>query len=150
MVGVNSEIVKRMLKPGADLRPTPAGGRAQDIDPNRLPGIRDELGLFTRTAGNITQVKPEVVSWKVSGKLLAVASRGLAGDHPRSASPILGHEIRLSQKGTAYRLQLPEGSQVDWQAADNLKRTPSVWIACRVKGGYSAAEPLRAGGSIPR
>ena len=77
--GVSSEVIKTMMNPGAGT--TVAGPAAVAKNPNWPAEIPNELGLYTKVEGKVSYLEPEVVTWKVRGKLMGAATRGLAGGH---------------------------------------------------------------------
>ena len=96
--GVSSEIIKTMMNPSIGTGATAAGGSTRSKDPNWPRGIPDELGLYTEVKGKITQLEPEVVTWKIRGKLMAVATRGFGGGHQNGV---------VRGRNSSYQVSMP-------------------------------------------
>ena len=60
-----------------------------------------------------------------------------------------GYGISLRHAAKVWSVQLPNGSEAKWTAADNIGQAPYVEITCRAPGGYSDPQPLRATWTIP-
>ena len=78
---MSSGVIKTMMNPVAGSGAAVAGPVAEARDPNWPAEIPNELGLDTNVEGKVTYLEPEVVTWKVRGKLMGAATRGLAGGH---------------------------------------------------------------------
>ena len=79
--GVSSGAIKAMMNPAAGSGAAAAGPVAEARDPKSPAEIPNELGLYTEVEGKVTHLEPEVVAWKVRGKLMGAVTRGLAGGH---------------------------------------------------------------------
>lgn len=111
-VGVSSEIIKTMMNPSIGTDATAAGSGAEAKDPNWPSEIPDELGLYTKVNGRITQLEPEVVSWKARGKLMAVATRAFAGAHKNGVVRGRNSRYQVSMPLELF-IVVPEGTSAN-------------------------------------
>ena len=79
--GVSSEIIKTMMNPGIGPSASVTNASGVARDPRWPTEIPNELGIYMKINGKTTYIEPEVVTWKVRGKLMGIATRGLAGIH---------------------------------------------------------------------
>lgn len=81
--GVSSEIIKTMINPAIGTGSSSSSGTAtaEERDPRWPADIPNELGVYTKFDGRTSYIEPEVVTWKARGKLMAIATRGLGGNH---------------------------------------------------------------------
>lgn len=110
--GVSSEIIKTMMNPAAGAGPTVASPAAEAEDPNWPAEIPDELGLYTEVEGRVTQLEPEVVTWKVRGKLMGVVTRGLAGGHQNGVVRGRNSRYQISMPLELF-IVVPEGTSAN-------------------------------------
>ena len=78
---MSSGVIKTRMNSVAGSDAAVAGPVAEARDPNRPAEIPHELGLYAKVEGNVTHLEPEVVTWKVRGKLMGAVSRELAAGH---------------------------------------------------------------------
>lgn len=78
---MSSGVIKTRMNSVAGSGAAVAGPVAEARDPNRPAEIPNELGLYAKVEGNVTHLEPEVVTWKVRGKLMGAVSRELAAGH---------------------------------------------------------------------
>ena len=110
--GVSSEIIKTMMNPVIGSGAAAAGASKGTKDPNWPSEIPDELGLYTKVNGTMTQLEPEVVSWKVRGKLMAVATRGFAGGHQNGVVRGRNSRYQISMPLELF-IVVPEGTSAN-------------------------------------
>ena len=110
--GVSSEIIKAMINPAAGTGASGGSGSAQARDPNWPPDIPDELGLYTRTDGKVTQLEPEVVAWKARGRLMSFATSGLVGDHKNGVVKGRNSRYQVSMPSEVF-IVVPEGASAN-------------------------------------
>ena len=110
--GVSSEIIKAMLNPAADSGASAGMGSAKARDPHWPPEIPDELGLYTRTEGKVTQLEPEVVTWKARGKLMSFATSGLVGNHQNGVVRGRNSRYQVSMPSEFF-VVVPEGTSAN-------------------------------------
>ena len=60
--GVTSEIIKAMMNPAAGTGGTAGSASTGAKDPNWPQEIPEELGIYTKVDGKVTQLEPEVVT----------------------------------------------------------------------------------------
>lgn len=109
---VSSEVIKAMINPNAGSSATADDARAEAEDPNWPPEIPNELGLYTKVEGEITQLEPEVVTWKVRGKLMAVATRGFGGGHQNGVVRGRNSRYQVSMPLELF-IVVPEGTSAN-------------------------------------
>ena len=109
--GVSSEIIKTMMNP-AGAGATAAGPAPEAKDPTWPTEIPDELGLYTKVEGKVTQLEPEVVAWKARGKLMAIATRGLGGSHQNGVVRGRNSRYQVSMPLELF-IVVPEGTSAN-------------------------------------
>ena len=110
--GVSSEIIRTMMNPAVGSGATAAVASTKPRDPNWPPGIPDELGLYTKVKGKMTQLEPEVVTWKARGKLMAVATRAFAGAHQNGVVRGRNSRYQVSMPLELF-IVVPEGTSAN-------------------------------------
>ncbi len=110
--GVSSEIIKTMMNPGAGTGPTVVGAAPGATDPNWPAEIPEELGLYTKVEGRVTHLEPEVVTWKVRGKIMGVVTRGLAGGHQNGVVRGRNSRYQVSMPLELF-IVVPEGTSAN-------------------------------------
>ena len=110
--GVSSEVIKTMMNPAAGAGTTVAGPAAVAKDPNWPAEIPNELGLYTKVEGKVSHLEPEVVTWKVRGKLMGVVTRGLAGGHQNGVVRGRNSRYQVSMPLELF-IVVPEGTSAN-------------------------------------
>ena len=119
--GVSSEIIKAMMNPAAGAGAAAAGASKEARDPNWPPGVPDELGLYTRTEGKVTQLEPEVVTWKARGRLMSFATSGLVGDHKNGVVRGRNSRYQVSMPSEFF-IVVPEGTSANEYQCVSMRR----------------------------
>lgn len=96
--GVSSEVIKTMMNPGIGPSASITNASGVARDPRWPAEIPDDLGIYMQINGKTTYIEPEVVTWKVRGKLMGIATRGLAGNHQNGL---------VSGKASRYNVSMP-------------------------------------------
>ena len=124
----------------------------------RLGGFLDrarDRGLFD-VAGPLSEMRALVIT-------LVLSSAGTLAQEPAPppfediantllgvTTSIDGYAVELKLHALTYSLDLPSGGTIEWPTADlPLDQLPSLTLSCRVAGGYSSPEPLRATWEVP-
>lgn len=118
--GVSEAVIGAMLRwvaapraqESAAARTAPASG-----EPAGRPGepssdiVPPEVGLYVRVAGELVEIRPEIVNWRTGGMLKRMATAGLAGGHVNGwiATPRSPNRVTLPVEIIIYA---PEGTSV--------------------------------------
>lgn len=79
--GASAAVLKAMMDPSAAVSAVSGGAGSPDQAEDWPANIPSELGVYVLAAGEHRLIEPEIVTWKVRGKLMGLATGGIKGGH---------------------------------------------------------------------
>lgn len=105
---VSDPVIRAMINPKAAAAPVaPATPPAAATNPD----VPDDIGVYIKVRGKLTEVNPEVVGWKTGGALKSMATYGLTKGHVNGT--IQGPKSALQVGNDAeFIVKCPEGTAI--------------------------------------
>ena len=103
---VSDPVIRAMINPKAAAAPAAASGAAPAA---ANPDLPEDIGVYLKVRGKLTEVTPEVVGWKTGGVLKSMATYGMTKGHVNGT--IQGPKSALQVGNDAeFIIKCPEGT----------------------------------------
>jgi len=107
---VSDAVIRVMINPKAAVAPV-APTASVAAAPPANPDVPEEVGVYIRMAGKLTEVAPEVVGYKTGGVMKSIATQGLDKGHRNGT--VQGPKSVLQVASDAeFIIRVPEGTAI--------------------------------------
>ena len=107
---VSDAVIRVMINPKAAVAPV-APTASVAAAPPANPDVPEEVGVYIRMAGKLTEVAPEVVGYKTGGVMKGIATQGLDKGHRNGT--VQGPKSVLQVASDAeFIIRVPEGTAI--------------------------------------
>jgi hypothetical protein len=107
---ISDAVIRIMINPKATAAPAPAAAVAA-ITPPVNPDLPDDVGVYIKVRGKLTEVSPEIVGYKSGGVMKTIATQGLDKGHKNGTVQGPKSALRVATDAE-FIIRVPEGTAI--------------------------------------
>jgi hypothetical protein len=108
---VSDPVIRLMINPKAAAAQPPATAAPANVAAPANPDVPEDVGIYVKLSGKLSEVSPEVVGYKTGGVLKSLATQGLDKGH-RNGTVQGPHSKLQVGNGTEFIIKCPEGTAI--------------------------------------